>query len=45
MVRYMAENQITDPEQIKVFRRLDYQFDADRSNPELFVFIKKATES
>ena len=43
MVRYMAENQIEDPEQIKSFDRLDYQFDPARSSDECFVFIRKAT--
>ena len=42
MVRYMAENQIEDPEQIKSFDRLDYQFDTARSSDECFVFIRKA---
>ena len=42
MVRYMAENQITDPEQIKSFHRLNYRFDPARSNEYLFVFILNA---
>lgn len=45
MVRYMAENQISNPERIKSFNRLHYKFDAARSGDNLFVFIKKATES
>lgn len=43
MVRYMAEHQITDPEQIQCFDRLNYQFDSVLSNPYLFVFIRNAT--
>ena len=43
MVRYMAENQIEDPEQIKSFDRLNYRYDASRSDDNLFVFILKAT--
>ena len=43
MVRFMAENQIGDPEQIKSFCRLNYYFDPSRSNDNLFVFILKAT--
>ena len=43
MVRFMAENQITDPEQIKSFDRLNYRFDSTRSNEYLFVFILNAT--
>ena len=39
MVRFMAENQIEDPEQIKFFDRLGYRFDAARSDDNLFVFI------
>ena len=45
MVRYMAENQIKDPEQIKIFDRLNYRFDQSRSNSEIFVFLRNATES
>lgn len=43
MVRYMAENQIENPEQIKSFDRLNYRFDADQSNDNLFVFILNTT--
>ena len=43
MVRYMAENQIENPEQIKSFERLNYRFDPARSTDELFVFIQNAT--
>ena len=43
MVRYMAENQIEDPEQIKSFDRLNYRFDASRSDHKTFVFIMNAT--
>ena len=44
MVRYMAENQITNPEEIKHFDRLDYHFDANRSDNKMYVFIKDATQ-
>ena len=43
MVRFMAENQITAPEKIKAFDRLNYRFDPARSDDELFVFTLKAT--
>ena len=43
MVRYMAENQISDPEKIKCFDRLNYHFDQFRSNDKKFIFIRKAT--
>ena len=45
MVRYMAQNQITNPEMIKRFHHLNYHFDETRSNDSLFVFIRKATGS
>lgn len=43
MVRYMAENQIDDPEMIKSFDRLNYHFDKARSDDNCFVFIRNAT--
>ena len=43
MVRYMAENQIEDPEQIKSFDRLNYRFDNNYSSDNLFAFIHDAT--
>ena len=41
MVRYMAEHRITDPKDIRLFDRLDYAFDAARSNEETYVFLKR----
>lgn len=41
MVRYLAEHQITDPEQLCGFSALDYQFDPERSRQDLIVFCKK----
>ena len=41
MVRYMAENQITDPELLNSFDRLDYRFDVSRSDQNKFVFLLK----
>ena len=43
MVRFMAENQVTDPEQIKAYNRLNYRFDHSRSDDNLFVFMLNAT--
>ena len=43
MVRFMAEKQITDPEKLKSFDRLNYRFEPARSDDELFVFTLKAT--
>ena len=42
MVRYMAENQCSYPEQIQSFDRLDYRFDNDRSTESTFVFIRNS---
>ena len=44
MVRYMAENWIEEPEQLKAFDRLNYRFDENRSDDKLFLFIRDATE-
>ena len=41
MVRYMAEHQIENPEDIRAFDRLDYAFDAERSDKETYVFVKR----
>lgn len=41
MVRYMAEHQIKDLDEIKQFDRLDYSFRADLSDPTHFVFVKE----
>ena len=43
MVRWMAENRIEEPEQIKSFDRLNYRFDPGRSDDKIFVFILNAT--
>ena len=43
MVRFMAEKQITDPEKLKSFDRLNNRFDPARSNDNIFVFILNAT--
>ena len=40
MVRYMAQNQITDPEQIKLFNRLNYRFDESRSDGNTYIFLR-----
>jgi acetyl-CoA acetyltransferase len=44
MVRYMAEHQIKNPEDIKQFQRLDYSFDAAKSTDETFVFVRKGAK-
>ena len=43
MVRYMAENQIKKAEQIKSFDRLNYRFNENHSEDNMFVFIRNAT--
>ena len=40
MVRFLAERQAQSPEDIKVFDRLGYRFDADASDEKTYVFIK-----
>ena len=44
MVRYMAEHQITEPEDIRAFDRLDYTFDPERSDDSTYVFVKRGKE-
>ena len=41
MVRYMAENCVQTPEEIRAFDRLEYIFDATRSDEETYVFVKR----
>ena len=44
MVRFMAESQITNPEQIKTFDHLHYRFAPQYSNENKFVFTRNATK-
>lgn len=39
MVRFLAENQIENPEKIKTFSRLNYQFSEKDSNENTYVFL------
>jgi len=39
MVRYMAQHQIVNPEEIKTFDRLNYRFDEARSDDNTYVFV------
>lgn len=41
MVRWMAENQIRDVDQIRHFEGLNYRFDPARSDEGTFVFVKQ----
>lgn len=39
MVRYMAQNQISTPEQVKSFNRLNYRFNKSRSDDSTYIFL------
>lgn len=41
MVRYMAENNISEVEQLKGFNYLNYHFAQEYSNDKEFVFLKE----
>lgn len=41
MVRYMAEHQITNSEDIRGFDRLDFAFDSQYSDEQTYVFVKQ----
>jgi len=41
MVRYLAENNVTEVEQLKGFNYLDYRFASAYSNEKEFVFLRK----
>lgn len=41
MVRWMAEQQLTDPEQLRNFEGRDHRFSAEHSNDNTLVFLKK----
>lgn len=41
MVRYLAENQITEPEAMKSFDRLNYQYSQECSGKNTYVFIRR----
>ena len=40
MLRWMAENQITDPEDLREFHDLEYRFSAEHSSENNYVFVK-----
>ena len=39
MVRWMAENRVTDPEDLKAFDRLKYRFAPEYSGGDTLVFL------
>lgn len=45
MVRFMAEHQIEDPEDIRVYDRMHYHFSAERSSKTEYVFIRENMKS
>lgn len=44
MVRWMAENRVENPEQLKNFRELGYRLDEDSSSDRSFVFVRSSTK-
>ena len=44
MVRYLAENQITDLDGIRAFNRMDYHFDAGWSDDQTLVFLQSSSK-
>ena len=43
MVRFMAQNQIENPEQVKSFYLLNYRFEESLSNDSTYVFLREST--
>ena len=39
MIRFLSENQITDPEKVKTFTELQYQYSAEHSDENTYVFL------
>ena len=44
MVRYLAENQIKAPEEMKAFDRLNYRYASEHSDDSNYVFIRKGKQ-
>lgn len=45
MVRFMAEKQVDDPEELKTYDRMHYQFSEEYSSDDEYVFIRKKDAS
>ena len=45
MVRFLAENQVEEPEEIRGFDRLGYRFEERLSTEKEYVFIRNASET
>ena len=43
MVRFLAQNQIENPEQVKSFHHLHYRFEESLSNDSTYVFLREST--
>ena len=41
MVRFMAENRIEEPEEIKLFSVMGYRFSKDLSSEKEYIFVRK----
>ena len=41
MVRYMAEGRIENPEELKAFQRLNYQYSPERSDTNPYIYIQQ----
>lgn len=44
MVRFMAENNIQNPDQIKDYKRMGYAYREDLSSEKEFVFLRDAMD-
>ena len=44
MVRFMAENQMQCPEEMKAFSRLEHSYSAELSTENTYVFLRGKTE-
>ena len=43
MVRYMAQHQVSAPEQVKSFHRMNYRFDEYHSDDNTYIFLRDTT--
>lgn len=45
MVRFMAENRVSQPEELRTFNRLDYAYSPEHSAADTFVFLRQRKEA
>lgn len=43
MVRFLAERKIRDPDGVRMFSRLNYQYREDLSDTRTYVFVRKSS--